>query len=96
MGKKVKYEMCVNTYNLDGNVFPITKRVFTDTLNNYKKQIHESETNNKECDTGYELGKIDVKTKEYPQHKETLYAIFDSGTAICLRKLECKPGYRWK
>lgn len=105
MAKTAKYEMYINTYNTLGNIIPLSKKSFTETLDNYKKQIdknikecNEYRKNHPECADRDEndLDEINVTVKEYEKYTETLYCIHDNMTSICLRKLECKDGYHWK
>lgn len=106
MSKTIKYEMYINTFEMIGNVIPISKKVFNTTINNYKKQVEESNrydlekycNENPNKDTRYVDYTIsmNVETTEYEKYIETLYAFHDSGTALCLRKRECKDGYYWK
>ena len=42
------------------------------------------------------VDELDVTTNEHEHYTETLYAIHNNGTAICLRKSETKEGYHWK
>lgn len=106
MAKTVKYEMYINTPEMSGNLIPISKKVFDATIENYKKQVEESNRydlerfrdENPDGNEEYIDYTVDmmVKTTEYEKYTETLYAFHDNGTALCLRKSECKDGYHWK
>ena len=100
MAKTVKYEMYINTFNMMGNIIPLSKKVFMETLNNYKKQVDESrdgiEEYSDEDNKEWVLDEMNVSVKDFEHYTETLYSFNDEGTAICLKKSEAKDGYYWK
>ena len=111
MAKVVKYEMFINTMETSGEIIPLSKKEFLRQIKYYKEVIAKNHNDFKEeieelkerhpSDWEYSeiehcLDDIDIYTKEYEKHTETVYAIHDNGTVIIFKEKTCKPGYHWK
>ena len=108
MGKTVRYKMVVNTFETIGLAVPISQKVFDQQIRHYKKIIKDNHTCYKDeieelkqrnpkywqyPDIEGCMDDIKVETKDKGLYIETVYSVYDNGTAIIFWEEKCKPEY---